>query len=111
MRDMDLCNAVLLPIKDSVVHSIAIPAQVHPPSQRYVTTETVCVPMLVNVKDISAGEEIILHVPQEEALAEQHPERGVRKSNRNKGGKRERSWLDTLKRPDSSQRRRTSVGE
>ena len=111
MRDMDLCNAVLLPIKDSVVHSIAIPAQAHLTSQRYVTTETVCVPMLVNVKDISAGEEIILHVPQEEALAEQHPERGVRKSNRNKGGKRERTWLDKLKRPDSSQRRRTSDGE
>ena len=111
MRDMDLCNAVLLPIKDSVVHSIAIPAQAHPTSQRYVTTETVCLPMLVNVKDISAGEEIILHVPQEEALAEQHPERGVRKSNRNKGGKRERTWLDKLKRPDSSQRRRTSDGE
>ena len=68
-------------------------------------------PMLVNVKDISAGEEIILHVPQEEALAEQHLERGVRKSNRNKGSKRERTWLDKLKRPDSSQRRRTSDGE
>ena len=62
MQDMDIRNAVLLPIKDSVVHSIAIPAQVRPPSQRYVTTETVCVPMLVNVKDISAGEEISVHV-------------------------------------------------
>ena len=106
---MDLCNAVLLPIKDSVVHSLATPAQVHPPSQRYVTTETVRVPMLVNVKDICAGEEIILHVAQEEALAEKPPERDVRKSNRNKGSKR--TWLDKLQRPDSSQRRRTSDGE
>ena len=69
---------MLLPIKDSVVHSTAILAQVHPPSQRYVTTETVRAPMLVNVKDISAGEEIIVHVPQEEALAEKPPERDVR---------------------------------
>ena len=62
---MDVCNAVLLPINDSVVHSTATPAQVHPASQRYVTTETVSLPMLVNAKAISAGEEIIVHVPQE----------------------------------------------
>jgi len=67
--------------------------------------------MLVNVKAISAGEEIIVHVPQEQALVEQPPEGDVRKSNRNKGSKRERTWLDKLKRPDSFQRRRTSDGE
>ena len=88
---MDACSAALLPVKDSVVHSIATPAHVHPASQRYVTTETVSLPMLVNVKAISAGEEIIVHVPQEQALAEQPPERDVRKSNRNKGSKRERT--------------------
>ena len=74
------------------------------------TTETVCVPMLVSAKDILAGEEIIVHVPQEEALAEKPPEGDVRKSNRHKGSKRERTWLDKLKRPDPLQRRRTSDG-
>jgi hypothetical protein len=67
--------------------------------------------MLINVKAISAGEEIIVHVPQEQALVEKPAERDVHKSNRNKGCKRERTWFDKLKRQGSPQRKRTSDRE
>ena len=108
---MDRCSAALQPIKHSVVHSIATSAQLTPPTQRYVTTETVHLPILVNVKPISAGEDIILHVPQEEARPEKRAGADAQQSNRNKGGKRERTWLDKAKRQESSQRKRTSDGE
>ena len=111
MRYVHHYNAGLQPVKDSVVHYIAAFAQLTPPTQRYVTTETVCLPILVNAKTISAGEEIIVHVPQEPALAEKPRERDVRKSNRNKGSKRERTWLGKVKRQESPQRKRTSDGE
>ena len=68
-------------------------------------------PILVNVKPISAREDIILPVPQEEARPEKRVGADAQKSNRNKGGKRERTWLEKVKRQESTQRKRTSDGK
>ena len=61
---------MLQTIKDIVVHSIVTTALLAPPTQRYVSTETVSVPLLVNVKAICAGEELTLHAPPPEVVHE-----------------------------------------
>ena len=97
LRDAPACNTALGPIKDSVVHSTVTIARLEPPTQRHVYTETVTVPVLMNMTAISAGEELVLHVP----LAAVTPEkRGCAKPS-----KRNKSWLEDAMKHEVMQRK------
>ena len=87
---------MLQPMKGSVAHSIVTTALLAPPTQRFVATEAVSVPVLVNVKAIRAGEELTLHAPPPEASPE--------KRANTKSAKREQSWIDIAKKEESIQR-------
>ena len=69
-------------------------ARLDPPAKRYVHTDVVTVPILVNVRAISAGEEILLHVAGAPELRGQP-----------KVSKRKKSWLDDAMKHEVAQRR------
>ena len=101
-----IATQCLQPIKDSVVHSIFTTEQLTQPTQRYVATETVRVPILVNVKVICAGEEVILHVPLQQACHEKRPTAESGRCEPKKSAKRDKTWLEKVRRDVELQRKR-----
>jgi hypothetical protein len=104
-RDADGCNTVLQSIKESVVQSVATTAQLTPPTQRYVATEIVYATILKNVKAISAGEEVVLHVPLQPASPDKRDIANCGKRELKKSAKRDKTWLDNVKKGEALQRR------
>jgi hypothetical protein len=82
-QDESVCNSALAEIKDSVIHSLSSGSAYKSSDSRMVVSEIVPVPCLVNTKDISVSEEVVLYVPP---LTLQRPTVT--------GQKRQRTWVD-----------------
>jgi hypothetical protein len=84
-QDESVCNCALAEIKDSVIHSVSSGTAFKVSDSRMVVSEIVPVPCLVNTKDISASEEVVLYAPP---LMMLRPKA--------KGQKRQRTWVDDV---------------
>ena len=79
------------------MHSTVTTARLEPPTQKYVHTEIITVHVLVDVTAISAGEEVLLHVPPAVGTPELRGHAKV--------CKRKQSWLEGATKHEAAQRK------